>query len=178
MSSRRAVEAAKAVLAKCAATDPWFPKMSHATIQAWAEHFDRTTIPTKDLLEAVVVFYSRGGDGRPGPGDIIITAKAIRQDQFMRQPLQDIHAHWDAIDQRLAGRIEEAADAMSLDRAIEPKYVRREANPLTIACPYEGCRAIAGKRCTSGGQRMTGYHPSRLDAAKGDRQLPPGGTPA
>ncbi|MCA9101920.1 MAG: hypothetical protein KDA63_12245 [Planctomycetales bacterium] len=176
MSSRRAIESAKQVLALCSATDPWFPKPSQATVLAWAEHIDRTNFARDELLEAVRTFYSAGGDCRPRPGDIINAAKSTRNDRFMRQPLEAIYAHRDAIDERLAGRIEETADTLSLDRAIETKYRRPDMNPLTVPCPYDGCRAIPGKRCTSARQPMNGYHPTRIDAAKAGRHLPPGGT--
>lgn len=172
MSSRRAVESAKAVLALCSATDPWFPKPSQATVLAWSEHVERTNFTKDELLEAVRTFYGLGGDLRPRPGDIINTARTNRQDQFMRQPLKDIEAHNDAIDARLAPYIDDVTDAKSVNTAL--KYQRRECNPLSVPCPYAPCRAIPGRRCKSGSQTLRGYHHARIDAAESRNTLPPG----
>ena len=174
MNHNDAIDAAKAVLAKCAATDPWFPKPSRAAVQAWAEHFERTNLTLDELLEAVRTFYAQGGDLRPKPGDIITAARVNRQDRFQRQPLAEIEAHWDRLDRRLAALIDDTAHRHSVDTALEVKYWRREANPLSVSCPWPGCRAMPGRRCTSGSRAMRVYHPARLEAAAAGRQLPSG----
>jgi hypothetical protein len=158
----QAIAAAKAVLAKCAANDPWFPQPSEATILAWAEQIALTNLELADLLAGVTAAYRERGSGfRPLARDIIAAANAVREDRFQRQPLADIEAHNDQMDERLKSLVFELAEAKSIDRAL--KYHRPKHNPLNVACTY--CHASIGHRCTSGGVTMRRYHDSRLKAA-------------
>lgn len=164
--SGRAIAAAKAVLAKCAANDPWFPQPSESTVLAWAEHIALANLDADILLEAVTVAYGGHTNGfKPLPGDIITAARQIRHDRFQRQPLEVIKANTERIDERLAPFIIELAEAKSIATAL--KYRRPERNPLRVACPH--CRASAGRPCTTGVNRVPlrrepRFHPSRLDA--------------
>lgn len=174
MSTRRAIHIAGIIIQLCGAHYPLFPKASEATIRAWAEVIDRYPYLTEDdWRRAVIVFYERPGSTIPVPGDILTIAKAIHQDDFQRQSREDIEAHWDQLDVRLAPRIEQAAEDMSVDKALTGlTYRRSEPNPLTVGCPY--CSAIPTRRCTTSGRTMRTHHPARIDAAAADKALPPG----
>jgi hypothetical protein len=117
----------------------------------------------KDLAMRAVIEHRRE---EPGvwlePGHIYQRVRAIRQDLFQRQPLEDIEAHNDRIDEQLAPLIFELAEARTVDRALK-QYHRPRFNPLTVPCAY--CHASVGRPCTSGSVTMRGYHPSRLEAA-------------
>jgi hypothetical protein len=77
---------AKAVLAKCAANDPWFPHPSQVTVMAWAEHIARYNLELGDTLDGVTAAYAANGSGfRPLPKDITDAARAIRRDRTERE---------------------------------------------------------------------------------------------
>lgn len=137
--------------------------VGEADVMLWTEILD--TIPKDLALQAVIAHFRE----KPGvwlePGHIYTRVKAMQRDQFDRQPLADIEAHTDRIDEKLAPFIVELADAKSIDTAL--KYQRPGNNPLRVACPH--CRASAGRPCTTGARiplrRDPRFHPSRIDAA-------------
>jgi hypothetical protein len=101
-----AINATKAVLAKCAANDPWFPQPAEATILAWAEQFVIAKIPLDDLLAAVTQVYATNGSRyRPLPGDIIKAARAIRADRAERESNEQREQRWRAHDRKAADEI-------------------------------------------------------------------------
>ena len=145
MSSRRGYDLAKRVLTRCSAVDLVVPEAVTRNDTHLGEIFDRHSgydFTDAEADQAVDIFYSRGGDVRPKPGDIITVLIAERTDKFMRQSLKDIEAHNDARYVRLAPYIDDVAEAKSVNTAL--KYQRRECNPLLVPCPYAPCRAIPG----------------------------------
>lgn len=163
-----AINATKAVLAKCAANDPWFPNPAEATILAWAEQFVVAKIPLDDLLAAVTQVYATNGSGfKPLPADIIRAARAMRADRGQRETEEQRRAREARIDARLTPLIAELAEAKSVPDE-ELRYQRPEINPLAVLCPHEPCRASVARPCRVGPdplRRKPRYHPSRIDAA-------------
>lgn len=171
--SERALDAARAVLAMCAAHDPWFPQPSEATILAWAQQIGRTGFTRGQLVAGVVDVYAVRESGfHPLPADVINAARAVRRDQLDRadpddRPMRDV-AVPEPIAELAAAKAIPAAGAAPLD----PDRV----NGRIVKCPY--CRAGIGNPCVSGGRvpahdrrvtgakAMRGYHPSRIEAAK------------
>lgn len=100
-----AINATKAVLAKCAANDPWFPNPAEATILAWAEQFVTAKLPLDDLLAAVTLAYATNGSGyKPLPADIIKAARAIRADRMQRETDEQRRAREDRLDAQIEKR--------------------------------------------------------------------------
>jgi hypothetical protein len=84
--SEHAMNTARAVLAKCAANDPWFPQPAQYTMLAWAEQFAGTNLDIDDLLAAVTAVYRDNGAGfKPLPADILKSARAIRGERADRE---------------------------------------------------------------------------------------------
>lgn len=74
-------------LAKCAAYDPWFPKASQATVDAWAEAISEYELALPDVLAGVKLAYRENGSGfKPLPKDIVQAARAARKDRRERNP--------------------------------------------------------------------------------------------
>lgn len=74
-------------LAKCAAYDPWFPKASQATVDAWAEAISEYGLALQDVLAGVKLAYRENGSGfKPLPKDIVQAARAARKDRRERNP--------------------------------------------------------------------------------------------
>ena len=99
------IEDATAVLAKCAAYDPWFPQPQKSVAIAWAEHFEPFNLTRADLLAAVTKVYTEHGSGyRPLPKDISDAGRAIRRDRFDRGD-QEARDRYEAIcDAKAEGR--------------------------------------------------------------------------
>jgi hypothetical protein len=130
--SRQSIDAAKAVLAKCAANDPWFPLPSESIVLAWAEHIARWNLSADELLEAVTVAYTGRTSGfKPLPADIIIAARQIRRDRAERESEAERRAREDRIDQRLAQGFAELAAA----KAIPEHPARSEEHTAWATCP-------------------------------------------
>ena len=73
-------------LAKCAAYDPWFPKASQATVDAWGEAIAEYKLSLPDVLEGVKLAYRDNGSGfKPLPRDIVQAARAVRKDRTDRE---------------------------------------------------------------------------------------------
>ena len=73
-------------LAKCAAYDPWFPKASQATVDAWAEAIAEYELALPDVLAGVKLAYRENGSGfKPLPKDIVQAARSARKDRRERQ---------------------------------------------------------------------------------------------
>lgn len=86
-------------LAKCAAYDPWFPKASQATVDAWAEAIAEYRLSLPDVMEGVKVAYRDNGSGfKPLPRDIVQAARAFRADRIQREGLDERRAREDARD--------------------------------------------------------------------------------
>lgn len=65
------------VLAKCAASDPWFPHGGEATVLAWAEVFAESGLSREDLLSGVARAYRLAEEGfRPLPASIVRHGRA------------------------------------------------------------------------------------------------------
>jgi hypothetical protein len=164
--SQQAIQAAQAVLAKCNANDPWFPKPSQATVLAWAEHFMLKNYPLEDLLAAVTLLYQTKASGfRPLPGDILGAAAGIRNDRLMREADEEREARENERDKAL----ERSDDVVALvgSSAFSVPFFSRGPNPLLVACGW--CGAGSGSRCIipgTGGLGKKDFHPSRVEAAK------------
>jgi hypothetical protein len=92
-------------LAKCAAYDPWFPKPSQATVEAWAEAISEYQLDTPDILAGVKVAYRDNGAGfKPLPRDIIQAARQIRRERAERETTDQRRARENAIDAKAEGR--------------------------------------------------------------------------
>lgn len=74
-------------LAKCAAYDPWFPKASQATVDAWAEAIGEYRLSLPDVMAGVKLAYRDNGSGfKPLPKDIVQAARLARKDRRERDP--------------------------------------------------------------------------------------------
>jgi predicted trehalose synthase len=92
-------------LAKCAAYDPWFPKASQATVDAWAEAIEEYKLEMDDVLAGVKIAYRDNGAGfKPLPRDIVQAARQIRRERAEREDEQTRRAREAAIDAKAAGR--------------------------------------------------------------------------
>lgn len=79
-------QVAALALAKCAAYDPWFPKASHATVDAWAEAIAEYKLALPDVLAGVKLAYRDNGSGfKPLPRDIVQAARAVRKERADRE---------------------------------------------------------------------------------------------
>ena len=158
--------AARKVLAKIAATDPYFAKPSEAIVKAWGEQIAATNLTDDELLDGVAALYAVKESGfRPLPADVLNAARRLRRERFERQPLEDIEAANDTLDAKLAPLIVELAEYKTVPDKFDPaKFRRREPNPLTVSCAY--CRAGIGSRCTSGGKTMQAFHDRRIHLAE------------
>jgi hypothetical protein len=113
-------QTAALALAKCAAYDPWFPKASLATVEAWAEAISEYRLDTDDVLEGVKVAYRENGSGfKPLPRDIVQAARNIRRDRAERESIEERHRRESAIDAKADGRIRHIADFAASRYAIE-----------------------------------------------------------
>lgn len=82
------MQTAAAVLAKCAANDPWFPAGGESTVMAWAEVFSESGLAREDLLAGVARAYRLAEEGfRPLPASIVRHARASYFEQL--QALSD-----------------------------------------------------------------------------------------
>jgi hypothetical protein len=171
-----AIQAARDVLTKCAAYDPWFPHPTEALILAWAEQIALTNLTRDELLAGVTDCYRTHGAGfKPLPADIIGAAKTLRHDHFMRQPLDVIEATTHHTDARLAPIIAELATATSIpDDDGRPRYQRptsAQRSARTVPCPW--CKVGAGQPCYNPATRrpFNGHHDARINAAAADQNL-------
>ena len=79
-------------LAKCAAYDPWFPKASQATVDAWGEAIGEWKLNLPDVLEGVKMAYRDNGSGfKPLPRDIVQAARNVRKDRTDREGPTERH---------------------------------------------------------------------------------------
>jgi hypothetical protein len=86
-------QVAALALAKCAAYDPWFPKASQATVDAWAEAIEEYRLELPDVLAGVKLAYRDNGSGfRPLPKDIVQSARSIRRERTERESTEERHA--------------------------------------------------------------------------------------
>jgi hypothetical protein len=106
-------------LAKCAAYDPWFPKPSHATVEAWSEAISEYRLNAEDVLEGVKLAYRDNGSGfKPLPKDIVQAARAVRRERSERESDQERKVREEAIDAKAEGRreaIQQFASRFSID---------------------------------------------------------------
>jgi hypothetical protein len=163
-----AVTAAKAVLAKCAANDPWFPQPSQATVLAWAEQVEFTNLTVEDLLAGVTdVYRTRGNGFKPLPADVIGAARALRQEAAMREPGHVSTQRELTNAAKLAREVLALAETKTIPDD-DLKFRRPTFNPLRVACTY--CHAPVSRPCVSTATRQPlrlgqRYHPARLEAA-------------
>lgn len=115
-------QTAALALAKCAAYDPWFPKASLATVEAWAEAIAEYNLDTADVLEGVKLAYRDNGAGfKPLPRDIVQAARNIRRDRTERESLEQRQIREAAIDAKAAGRVRNISEFINNRFAIEEK---------------------------------------------------------
>lgn len=75
-------QTAALALAKCAAYDPWFPKASQATVDAWAEGIAEYKLSLEDVLEGVKITYRDNGSGfKPLVKDIVQAGRMARRER-------------------------------------------------------------------------------------------------
>lgn len=85
-------QTAALALAKCAAYDPWFPKASQATVDAWAEAIEEYRLEIGDVLAGVKLAYRDNGSGfKPLPRDIVQAARMARKDRTDREGPTERH---------------------------------------------------------------------------------------
>lgn len=98
-------QTAALALAKCAAYDPWFPKASVATVEAWAEAIEEYKLGRQDVMDGVKLAYRDNGSGfKPLPKDIVQAARMCRKDRTDRESLAVKRAREDARDKELDRR--------------------------------------------------------------------------
>lgn len=99
-------QTAALALAKCAAYDPWFPKASQATVDAWAEAIAEYHLDRDDVLDGVKLAYRDNGSGfRPLPHDIVQAGRQVRRDRTERESTAERKAREDRRDAALEARI-------------------------------------------------------------------------
>ncbi len=159
---------ARKVLAKCAATDPWFPRAADVTVLAWAEQFAIAKIPVEDLLAGVTASYAAHGSGfKPLPADIIKAAREIRRDRLQRTDPAE-RGHIEAIGDRkaVADVVNDLATAKAIPADDRPIWRRTPPNELTVRCPW--CEAPPGNHCviprTNKRVRTVRFHEARIEA--------------
>ncbi len=160
--------AARKVLAKIAATDPYFAKPSQAIVKAWSEQFAATNLTDEELLDGVTALYAVKESGfRPLPADVLNAAKRLRREAFDRLPL----AQQEAI--RAAETAATDAELFELEAVTPPPTLAHRLpdnpakGPRWVRCPY--CGAYPGNRCYNRGRPelvLAGYHPARAEACK------------
>ncbi|MEU3013398.1 hypothetical protein [Nocardia asteroides] len=85
--ARHWIETATLVLAKCSATDLWFPNASDAAVLAWAHEFSTSRLDRADLLAGVSRAYRVEPDGyRPTPASLIRHGRAAYLDALRELP--------------------------------------------------------------------------------------------
>lgn len=110
--SDKALDAARKVLGKCAANDPWFPQPNDATAYAWGEQFMICNLPVDDLLAGVTRVYASHGSGfRPLPADVIAAAREVRRDRAQRRSDEELAGRDAVIDRKAADDVAELAAA-------------------------------------------------------------------
>ena len=101
------IDNAGTVLAKCAAYDPWWPRLDDdeqatATAIAWATTFTAYGLGRADLLAGVDVIYrTRKAGTRILPADIAEEARVVRQRRTDREGADDRARREAAIDAKL-----------------------------------------------------------------------------
>lgn len=166
--SQRALDAAKAVLAKCAATDPWFPHGGEALVLSWAEQFAIANFPVEDLLAGVTAAYAAHGHGfKPLPADILNATRAIRNDRYQRTHPRE--RDYTRIDRK--ADVNDVVANLAAAKSIPDKKPAWEygTSPLIVQCPW--CRASVGAQCHIPGDykrvlTQTRAHPARVEAAE------------
>lgn len=152
--SEQAIQAAKAVLAKCSANDPWFPQPSESTILAWAEQFMIANLPADDLLEAVTQVYAAHGAGfKPLPGDILASARGVRRDRRLRD---------EAAQQELTAAVGDRKSAEDL-ATIAAEFVGGKVKPTKRLRAAEAAMQNAADR-ESAVAAMREYFAAKLEA--------------
>jgi hypothetical protein len=77
-----------AILAKCAAHDPRFPKPSDALLEAWLEEWELFPhLTVDDGMAAVREYYSAPNQDVPLAADILVIARKYARDRYERSDL-------------------------------------------------------------------------------------------
>lgn len=136
------IATAGTVLAKCAAYDPWWPRLDDdeqatATAIAWATTFAAYGLQRPDLLAAVDVIYrTRGAGTRILPADIAAEARVIRQQRTDREDADARARREAAIDAKLERLgIAEATEEPPATRRVEGQFSRRDGHTTSTSNP-------------------------------------------
>ncbi|MCG7592415.1 hypothetical protein [Mycobacterium sp. PSTR-4-N] len=160
---------AAAVYQACTTYDQYLPQLSEDVARAWAKTFARFGLTAEQLIRGVDAVYAERGNGyRPLPADIAQAARAIRQDERMREPAA-------VRDRRMEGLAAKAAeDVVALAErkgvpATTTTFERRGINPASrVKCPW--CHAGPGQPCvipiTHKPLRRRQFHDARIEAAQ------------
>ena len=186
--SERSDEAAKVVLAKCMAYDPYFANPAKSTILAWSEHFELRNIATEDLLAGVARFYEFNTEGtKPLPASISFMAREVIRQRSQSETTEQREEREARIDAKVEGRAQDL-DAPALPRRNPAEKITVEewerrhgekfpsfggvgqsvdANPLRVRCMW--CRQPIGSRCVVSGTAipLSDFHDCRKAQVEG-----------
>lgn len=98
---------------------------------------------------------------------VIAERRAEREKEHTRELLGEIQDRNDRFQiERHQAHMAEITAAIGNPPEYQQMTTRYGANPLSVRCPWQPCRAAAGFPCTTGGKAMKSPHPSRIDAAQ------------
>jgi hypothetical protein len=157
--------AARKVLTKIGAYDPFFSKPAESILVAWTEQIAATNLTEDELLAAVAEVYRVKESGfRPLPADVLNTARRLRRERFDALPLAEQQAIRDAetrdIDAELA-ELEDNTPAVVLAHRMPDNPAK---GPRWVRCTY--CGAHPGDGCFNRGRpelKLGGFHPARFE---------------
>lgn len=79
-------------------------------------------------------------------------------------------ARWATLGSYIPLHVRDALAEQQPDRAERERLLRSgHADPLSVQCPWDACRAPKGQRCQTRGRSRTEPHPARADAARDAR---------
>ncbi|MEV6081744.1 cell surface glycoprotein [Streptomyces sp. NPDC052069] len=79
-------------------------------------------------------------------------------------------ARWAALGSYIPLHVRDALAEQQPERAERERLLRSgHADPLSVTCPWDACRAPKGQRCQTRGRTRHEPHPARIDAARNAR---------
>lgn len=163
-----AIPAARTVLKKVSAIQPDYFKVTDALILAWAEQIAAFAahVPTEDLLAGVTEWFGTNYDNaRPTPAAIIQSARQLRHERFLAEPVEIQNAYAELRDAAREHLLYEQEPALAIEASPRtPESV--VATPEYVDCPTCGSKAGLPCRNRDTGLVFTnGYHLARENAA-------------
>jgi hypothetical protein len=147
--------------------------VGEADVTVWAAIIG--DLPKDMALQAVITHFRECPGVWLEPGFIVAEVKRRRRERWERESELERAMREAAIDAKVADVVREISAGKGIpDDEISPP----RDNPLRVGCPF--CDASVGERCTAPSSKpgvrvplRARAHPSRIDAAKGDRHVEP-----